>query len=343
MPDASPAVSTATPAPTPQTPAAPAKPTTVSVLEKVRAKADFGIDPKPEPKPEAAPSPAKVEIPAADAAALKRAAQLEKVTREQEARIKQLESESASFATAKEALELWKAGKKLEALTKLSGNEDATAEYEALTEAYLAGTDPKQGAENALEEKVEKLAEELEADRKARADLEKKQAEQAAAERLANAHSFALKTLDDIKHDNGEPVFELCAHPDNRADAAKLATEHAGDLAIARQLDPETITPEIAAQLYRDAFAAVEAELEAEGERRRQELARFTKKPKSAPESKQSQAPQRVSPPATREDTGKHTTPQTRPLARPPVQTTPTKPAHTISAVLEKVRERARY
>ncbi len=336
---------TATPAPQPgvtsettaPTPHASAQTVTATVLEKVRAKADFGVDAKkPADKPADPPKPEP-----ADAAAIKRAAKLEKTAREQEARIKQLEAEAASIANAKEALDLWKAGKRMEALAKLAGVEDAAAEYEALTEAYLAGTDTKQAAENALETKVEKLAEDFEAERQARADAEKKQAEQAAAERVANAHAFALHTLDDIKHDDGSPVFELCAHPDNRADAAKLATEHAGDLAVARELEPEKITPEVAAALYKDAFAAVEAELEAEGERRRAELARFTKKPTAAPA--QSQAPQRTSPPATREDKGQQVKPQIRPLSRPPVATTPQKPAHSIQAVLEKVRERARF
>src|SRR4029077_7831885 len=109
------------------------------------------------------------------------------------------------------------------------------------------------------------LAKKIEADAEARKADEAKRAEAASAEQEAQAASFATRALDSATNEDGSPVYELCAKPENRTEAVKLAIEHATQLAIARGIESETLTPDTVTALLNEAYADVEAELEAEG------------------------------------------------------------------------------
>ncbi len=236
-----------------------------------------------------------------DAATLKQLTKLSKAKRDNEAKIAQLETTSKDAAILKEVKDLYAAGKKLDALAKLSGA-DPTEEMEALLSAYLQTGEEKDEA--ALATKVDALTKKIEAD-----DAERlKQADEAktaqAASEAANAHAYAVKVLQDAKEADGSLSYELCARPENRKEAADEALKAA--VFLAQEEGITDVTEEIAASLLKRAYAAVEAELEDLGKQEIETATkRFTKTPKG-------HSPQLVGQRSDTTATGQRETPQVR-------------------------------
>lgn len=324
--------------------AAPAPVTGLAAaLQKSRAGAVFDVDaPKPEPA-----KPKTVEI-KADDAMVRRMSALEGQALADKARIATLETTAKQGEALVRVKELYKAGKRTEAIALLS-EADPTAEMEAILEEHLSR--PTEETEAALAQRVDKLQEQVEADAKARKDAEDArvatEAKRVETEAQANTQAFALNALDTALNDDGTPKFELCARPKNRDGAAKLAIEHAVALAVKRGLDVESLTPDTSRALLQDAYADVEMEIEAEGVERLKEIEeRYKRVPKAIPARAAQPSPQVVVPPGNGADRGQQTGQQTsRPQPTPKVGLAieKPKPAHTLDAVLAKNAERARY
>jgi hypothetical protein len=330
---------------TASTTAPPAAASLDAVLAKVNARADYGAE-----APRAEPAKPKVVEIKGDAATLSRVSKLERENLDYKAKIATLETGAKDVETLVQVRKLYSEGKKVDAIALLAGA-DPTAEMEALLIAHLDRPhDPE--TEGALAAKVEDLAKRIDADEKARKIADDAAAARHEAQAMDNTLAFATHALDTATNEDGSPKFELCARADNKADAAKLAIEHAGTLAVARGIDPAALTPDVARKLLQDAYADVELELEAEGVEREKELAaRFRRTPKTvparaAPDATVQPTAQQVGPPNSGEDKGRQDGQQTsrpQPLSKPRLATETPKPAHTIEAVLAKNRERARY
>lgn len=330
--------------------AAPAAPVLAAVLDKIRAKADYGPN---EPRnPVEPPKPKTVEI-KADDAMVRRMAKLEGEALASKETIARLETTAKQAETLFKVQELYAAGKRSEALGLLS-KADPSEEMEKLLEEHLSR--PTEETETALADKVDELQKRLDADEAARKDQETKQAARAESDAKASTLAFATHALDAATNDDGTPKFELCARPKNREGAAQLAIEHAVALAIKRSIDVDSLTPDATRALLQDAYADVEAELEAEGIERQREVAeRYVRTPKAQPAARQplfTQTPaqrptaQQVDPPGNWEDQGRQDGQQTsrpQPIPKPGLRTEKPLPAHTLEAVLAKNRQRARY
>ena len=339
----------ATGAPTPaaETP----KPLIATVIEKLRAKADYGTA---EPRHGEPPKPKTVEI-KADDAMVRRVTALESAALADKAKIATLETTAKQAEVLMKVQELYAAGKRREAIGLLS-KADPSEEMEKLLEEHLS--QPTDETESALAAKVDNLQKQLDADAAARKDFEAKQVQRAEAEAQASTLAFATHALDAAVNDDGTPKFELCARPKNREGAAQLAIEHAVALAIKRGIEVETLTPDATRALLQDAYADVEAELEAEGVAKQKELAeRYVRAPKAQParqplftqkpeQMAQHPTPQSVDPPVTGADRGSQEGQQTsrpQPIPSPGLRVEKPLPAHTLEAVLAKNRARARY
>ncbi len=341
----------ATGAPAPAPAEAP-KPLLSAVLDKMKAKATYGTDGPRNAEP---PKPKTVEI-AADDAMVRRVSKLESQALADKETIATLQTTAEQAKTLMKVQELYAAGKRREAIGLLS-KADPSEEMEKLLEEHLS--QPTEETETALAAKVDDLQKQLDADKAAREAFEAKQAQRAEADAQASTLAFATHALDAAVNDDGTPKFELCARPKNREGAAQLAIEHAVALAIKQGIDVEGLTPDATRALLQEAYADVEAEIEAEGIAKQKELTeRYVRMPKAPPAARQSlftQTPdqqaqrptaQPVSPPVTGEDRGSQPGQQTsrpQPFPKPGMRTEKPLPVHTLEAVLAKNRARARY
>jgi hypothetical protein len=201
------------------------------------------------------PVPPKIDM---DAATLKTLTKQAAALRRAEARVVELEAGSKDVTGFAAAKKLYGEGKRLEAIAMLSGN-DPSAEMEALMGAYLDSKPP---------EEVDPVAAEvaaLKADNEARkaADLEAKKlsAERELKARDASIQGFAWSVLDAEKLPDGSPKFELCSLPKNRGESA-VAALAVVKIFAAKEYPDGNVTPDQAKELYRKAFAEVEAEYE---------------------------------------------------------------------------------
>lgn len=330
------------------------------IMAKIRAKAvkepprePTTVSPAPVPQ-----VPAKVEIPGDDVA-LKRVTRLEAENLAQKTRITELEGAEKDAKLLRDVKKLYSDGKKMDAIAMLAGA-DPTGEMEELLSAYLASDDGTPAAATAEAALAAKVDEALDAGKKAQEAVDKLKADDAARARATEDRarlSFALAALDGAKNDDGSPRFELCGRPENRGDLEKLLfgfvddkgveqMGHVQRMAVKQQVKNEDVTPDLARKLILDAYADIEAELEAEGVEQQKLIdARYRKTPAAAPAPRaaEPQTPQRVSPPEQGAAPGRQGEPQARPMQRPPVRTDAPKPAHSLDAVMAKNRERARY
>lgn len=273
------------------------------------------VPPAPASAPGAPPKtePPKVDAPKVDmdAATLRRLTALSKADRENKAKIAQLEGSSKDAATYAEVRKLYGEGKRMEAIAKLAGATDGVAEMEALMADYLNAptTDAKDDAKDALVAKVDELA-------AWKTEREKQETDRATQQRDQAVQAFAFQVLD------ADATFEICARPENRAEAASAATQLFAALAGDRGLTQ--VTEEQSRALYRESFALVEKEYEEMG-------SRYSKRGSPQPLNGQHQPMSRTPPAAT---------PQTRPspipLQRPPIQT-----PSTENMSLDQFKQRA--
>lgn len=314
-----------------------------AVLERNRAKADYS-NVTGEPRAAAPPKTAEIK---ADDAVVRRVSKLESQALADKATIAALQTTAKQAETLLRIQELYKAGKRSEALGLLS-EADPSEEMEKLLEEHLSKqTDETEGA---LAQRVDSLQKQVEADAKARKDAEEARAaadtKRVEDEAQANTTAFALNALDVALNDDGTPKFELCARPANREGAAKLAIEHAVALAVKKGMDVESLTPDATRALLQDAYADVEAEIEAEGIAEQKRIdERYKRAPKQVSRAQQP-TPQRMDPPVTGADRVQQTGQQTsrpQPIPKPGLAIEKPRPAYTLEAVLARNRERARY
>ena len=233
---------------------------TRAALDAARDKAMAKVRPAPAPAAVSTvdtPTPATITM---DPAALKQLTKQAAALRRAEARVAELEAGSKDVGTFAEAKALYAAGKRLEAIAKLSGN-DPSAEMEALMGAYLDTTpavpvDPQQAKLEALEK--------AEADRtKRETDAATAAAEEKVKAQDASIQGFAWSVLDAEKLPNGQPKFGLCARPKNRFEAATAARHLVVKVYAPKDHPNGDVTPDQARALFAKAFAQVEQEYEA--------------------------------------------------------------------------------
>jgi hypothetical protein len=317
-------------------PAAPAANPLDAVLARNREKADYGTAAEP-------PKTKTAEI-KADDAVVRRVSKLEGEAIEHKATIAKLETTAKQAEALLQVQKLWKDGKRTEAIALLA-EADPTETMEKLLEDHLS--QQTDATESALAARVDEIKKQVDADAQARKDFEAAQAKKSEAEAQASTLAFATHALDAAVNEDGTPKFELCSRAKNREGAAKLAIEHAVALAVKRGLDVDALTPDATRALLQDAYADVEAEIEAEGvERQREVDERYKRTPKAPAPRAQQQTPQSAGPPGNGEDRGRQEGQQTsrpQPIPAPGLRTEKPKPAYSLEAVLAKNNERARY
>jgi hypothetical protein len=164
-----------------------------------------------------------------------------------------IEASQVDVVPMREAMKLWKDGKKVEALAKLSAVEDPSAEIEDLLQKWLAI--PAKGDVKLSPAEIAALQADVAAVKKAeetRAAVEKQAADR------RNAESFSAQ-LRDAKGDDGVPKYPLASKPENAPEAAVVALEKANALLL--KLGSPSVTRELAQHLFDLAYAEIEANL----------------------------------------------------------------------------------
>jgi hypothetical protein len=256
------ATPTPTATPTPPTPAAdPGRPVG-DPFQRAKARALETVTADPKAPAAAAPPPAaaKAEI-NVDPEALKQITALSKQKRELEKKLKELEPAAAGAGDLAKAKKLYAEGKKLEAITLLSGASDPTAEMEALIASYLAD-----GKEITAADLAKQIAEDkrLAAEEKKRLDDEA--AKKSASDQEAATEREAMGFLDNVLGQATER-YPLCADAKHRAEASKAAFAVMNTIREVRKIDPAALTPEAARALVEEAFEEVEVEYMLEDQR----------------------------------------------------------------------------
>lgn len=178
-------------------PAAPAAPATTTATTPDAAK------PAEAPKAETPPPTPAAKPDDAAAAMVRREIQLQQERDKLKADAAALEKDRQELAALREAAALVKSGKRLEALTKIG------VTYDELTQEQLAALDSsKPITAGEMKERLEKVKQEIEADRKAEADRQAKAAEDARkAQAQAEVEAFRAQTLKFI--DDGAAAYPL--------------------------------------------------------------------------------------------------------------------------------------
>ena len=298
-----------------------------SILEKVRAKAvPMVTESVPEPKVEE-----KKETPSSPAVDPK-IAEMTKELEASRAKIaelegnhkKEVEALNPDASTLRECRDLWKSGKKMEAISKLAGLEELGDELDDVLVAYAArpSKETKSGVEKTLDEIVKRLdaKDQAEASRKENETKEaeaKRKAEEAKIK--ADAEAVTSEILDKFK---GE--FDLCNREGNRQEVI----EKSGLIALAilerDKVDIKKATRVELEKAMKEAFGECEKALEEEGKRR------FLKEKKEEAEKKAaSQVEKTEEKPAVR--------------GNPPVKLVPPADRVTLDALLARNRKNARY
>jgi hypothetical protein len=244
----------ATPAAEPAKVEAPAKTASEKLHERVAeamAKADAEETAPP------APVAATVEMDAKTLDKLTQASERARLaTKRADAEQKKREDIEASqvdVAPMREAMKLWKDGKKVEAVAKLSSVEDPSAEIEDLLQKWLAI--PAKGEAKLSPAEIAALQADV-------AAVKKAEEARAAVEKLAadrrNAESFSAQ-LRDAKGDDGAPKYPFASKPENAPEAAVVALEKANALLL--KLGSPSVTRELAQHLFDLAYAEIEANL----------------------------------------------------------------------------------
>jgi len=230
-----------------------------AAVDAAREKAVARFRPAPAPvatTPAEPAAPPKVDM---DPATLKQLTKTAAALRRAEQKVAELQAAATDIGPVAEAKKLYAAGKRLEAIALLSGN-DASAEMEALMGAYLdssppAEVDPEKARLDALEK--------AEADRKKREEDSAKAAEESRIkQRDAAIQGFAWSVLDAEKLADGTPKFELCSLPKNRGEAAVAALKLVSEVYAPKEYPDGNVTPDQARALFAKAFVDVEAAYE---------------------------------------------------------------------------------
>lgn len=302
---------------------------TPSILEKVltaaREKAVPLIKPPEEKKPEVIETK-KPETPAVP----DKTAELTKELEAAKARNAELESsltakekELQDIADLKNARELFKSGKKFEAVAKLAGAEDVDKELDDLVVEWAAR--PSKETKNAVEEKLDEVIKRLDAEdnakKKAKEDeakaaeetkrLEKEKADKDAAD-------FAGTVLDKFKDD-----FDLCLRPKHRAEACQKVSPIALAILKRDKINLETLTKQQAENALKEAFSEIEKDLEKDAEEN------YIKRGAKSAGSEGDKPKGDDAPPVSR--------------TTPVIKTVPPKKSGTLEAVLERARKNAKY
>lgn len=226
---------------------------------------DASTNPKVPVKPQ--PSPEETETFRRLTALTKANRELADKVKAYDEKLKSHDELSRDAALFREVTALYKAGKKVEAVAKLAGNENATAEMTLLLADYLGQPDqdpnkPSQAQPNPLEERVKELAKRMDDEQAAKVQAKEQEV-------LNHARDTAGQFLDEAKDAQGRPQFELCARPDNRQEAYDLALSTAALFAEAKGYTPDQeLTLEQSRELMLLAYAEVEREFEDIGKRR---------------------------------------------------------------------------
>jgi hypothetical protein len=166
----------------------------------------------------------------------------------------------------KEGRELWKAGKKIEAIQKLAAVEDVDAELDDVVTAWAQR--PTKESKDEVTEKLDSLIKRLDDKDKAeekRKEDETKQATEAKKAAVEQAKKDAADFAGSILDKNKEN-FDLCLRPKHKAEACEKVSPIA--LAILKRdgIDPVKMSREQAEKALVEAFSEIEKDLEKEGE-----------------------------------------------------------------------------
>ena len=154
----------------------------------------------------------------------------------------------------REALKLWKAGDRIEAIKKLSAVDDPSADIEDLLQKWVAAP-AKDGEKKLTPAEIKALQDEAAEGKKWR---EAEQARAKAETDTRNARTFSAAQRD-AKTEAGEARYPLASAAENAETSATVALEKANAKLL--KLGSPTVTRELAEHLFELAYAEIEANL----------------------------------------------------------------------------------
>ncbi len=169
-------------------------------------------------------------------------------------RREEVEASQADVVQMREAVKLWKAGDRIEAIKKLSAVEDPSADIEDLLQKWVAAP-AKDGEVKLTPAEIKALQDEAAEGKKFR------EAEQARAQletNKKNAGIFAAQQRD-LKAEDGTARYPLASLAENAETSATVALEKANAKLL--KLGSPTVTRELAEHLFELAYAEIEANL----------------------------------------------------------------------------------
>ena len=166
----------------------------------------------------------------------------------------EIEASTADVASMREALKLWKAGDRIEAIKKLSAVEDPSADIEDLLQKWVAAP-AKDGEVKLTPAQIKELQDEAAEGKKFR---EAEQARAKEAQDAKNARTFSAQQRD-AKAEDGTPRYPLASSAENAETSAAVALEKANAKLL--KLGSPTVTRELAEHLFELAYAEIEANL----------------------------------------------------------------------------------
>ena len=192
------------------------------------------------PKPETPVVPPKINM---DPATLKQLTKLSKERREFEQRVKALDTDDTKLGL--KAVELFRAGKRVEAAALLAGKTPEETMLDLVTEGVAAAP-----GEVPVTEQIAALAKRMDdeaAERKKETDA-KAEAAKVAGEKASIEHAATFI----------DPKFVRCARKENRIEAAEAASAAVVAMAVDREIDLSVSTVDDIKALYAEAYAAIE-------------------------------------------------------------------------------------
>jgi hypothetical protein len=252
---------TVTPVPAPQAipvPATTAADAPKTAEEKLHERADALIKAAAIPAPTPKPVEAKVDMDPETLRKLTEASEgrraAEKRANDERKKREEIEASSADVVPMREAMKLWKEGKRDEAISKLLGVEDPSAEIEELLKGWVAKP-TKDGEKKLTPAEIKALQDEAAEGKKFR---EAEQARAKADTDSKNARTFSAAQRD-AKTEAGEARYPLASKPENAETAATVALEKANAKLLA--LGSPTVTRQLAEHLFELAYTEIEANL----------------------------------------------------------------------------------
>lgn len=192
---------------------------------------------------------------------------------ELEGKTSEISKKETDLASIQEARELWKSGKRMEAIGKLAGVDDPTGELEEMLKSYVSLPDKGAADAGIKPEDVDKRIAAALAERDAKAEEDQKKRDEEEKTRRANELKESTRLYCDSVLSKHKDSFDLCMRDGNRQEAADAAgivaleflKKDAKAAGVEFEVFQKNMTAEQAESAVVRAYERIEAQLEETG------------------------------------------------------------------------------